>query len=88
MKVTRTVQTAAIGVLVAGTVLSFDRWVLARGQAGQGAAQAAATPVAKLVADPASLSLRTGESVPLKIIAYDAAGKPIPDAIVRVSMAQ
>jgi hypothetical protein len=42
--------------------------------------------VAKLVAEPASISVRTGESVDLKITAYDAAGKPIPDAFVRVNV--
>ena len=44
------------------------------------------TPVAKLVAEPASLTVRAGEAVALKVTAYDAAGKPIPDAVVRVNL--
>lgn len=49
-------------------------------------AQAPAVPVAKLVAEPASVSLRAGESVALKVTAYDASGKVIPDALVRVNL--
>jgi hypothetical protein len=48
-----------------------------------GAAQVA---VAKLVAEPASVTMRTGESVAVKITAFDAAGKVIPDATVRVNL--
>jgi len=44
----------------------------------------APTPVAKLVAEPASLTLKAGEAMPLKVTAYDADGKVIPDALVRV----
>jgi hypothetical protein len=43
-------------------------------------------PVAKLVAEPARISMRTGESAALKVTAYDAAGKVIPDAVVRVNL--
>ena len=46
---------------------------------------AQAVPVAKLIAQPATLTMRTGESVDLKIVAYDASGKVIPDAVVRVN---
>jgi hypothetical protein len=79
MKVARTVR--AVMLLVALPVTAGA--LLAQGQTG---GQATATPVAKLVAEPASLTLRAGESVALKVTAYDAAGKPIPDAIVRVNM--
>jgi hypothetical protein len=60
--------------------------VLAQGGRGQGAGQANAVPVAKLVAEPASVTMRAGESLPLKVTALDAAGKPIPNAFVRVNM--
>ncbi len=85
MKVTRTACAAAF-VLALMLMLSVGEFLSAQGQAGQAAGQAAAVPVAKLVAEPASLSLRTGESVALKVTAYDAAGKPIPDAVVRVNL--
>jgi hypothetical protein len=45
-----------------------------------------ATPVATLVAEPAKVTGRSGESIALKITALDAAGKPIPDAVVRVNV--
>src|SRR5688500_10835722 len=48
-------------------------------------AQAQTVPVAKLVAEPARLELTTGVAVPFKVTAYDAAGKPIPDAVVRIN---
>jgi hypothetical protein len=70
----------SVGILAATPAASSQA-----AQAGQ-AATSPATPVAKLVAEPARVSLRTGESVALKIIAYDAAGKVIPDATVRVNM--
>jgi hypothetical protein len=41
--------------------------------------------VARLVAEPASLTLETGQTVPLKVTAYDARGNVIPDAAVRVT---
>ena len=84
MKVARRIEVVMFAVAVAGAMLSLDRWVPVHGQAAAG--QAAAVPVAKLVAEPASLTLRTGESVALKITAYDAAGKPLPEAIVRVNL--
>src|SRR5690349_24153983 len=42
-------------------------------------------PVAKLTVEPTKVSMRVGDSIPFKVTAYDAAGNPIPDAIVRVS---
>src|SRR5688572_25885892 len=46
-------------------------------------AQAPAT-VARLVAEPARVTMKAGESVSLKVTALDQAGKPVPDALVRV----
>lgn len=61
---------------------------LAGGTAGLATAQQAATPapapVAKLVAEPASLTLKAGTEATFKVRAYDAQGKEIPDAFVRV----
>jgi len=41
--------------------------------------------VVRLVAEPATISLRAGTEVPLRILAYDAAGTLVPDALVRVA---
>jgi hypothetical protein len=41
--------------------------------------------VARLVAEPTSLAIRAGETVPLVVTAYDAQGNVIPDAGVRVA---
>jgi len=43
------------------------------------------TGVAKLVAEPSRITMKAGESVPLKVTAYDAQGKEVADAQVRVS---
>ena len=40
--------------------------------------------VAKLVAEPARVTMKAGQSLPFKVTAYDAQGKEIPDAAVRV----
>jgi len=48
-------------------------------------AQPATAKVAKLVAEPASITMRAGESVALKVTAFDERGNVIPDALVRVS---
>lgn len=48
------------------------------------AAPAAAT-VARLVAEPARVTLRAGESTPVKVTAYDANGRALSDATVRVT---
>jgi hypothetical protein len=73
-------------MLGVGAIVSLGIALDAQGGGAPPAAQAPTTPVAKLVAEPASISVRTGESVDLKITAYDAAGKPIPDAFVRVNV--
>jgi len=47
----------------------------------QASAQQTATPaVAKLVAEPARIVLKAGESMPFKVTAYDAQGNPVPGA--------
>ena len=43
-----------------------------------------APAVAKLVADPATLTLKAGDSVRVTVKAYDAQGREIPDAVIRV----
>lgn len=50
----------------------------------QGAPVEPTTPVARLVAEPASLVLKAGQSALFKVTAYDATGKTIPNAFVRV----
>jgi len=89
MKVTRpslVLRFVVALVILAASVVAASPAAGATPQQGGQAAQAAAVPIAKLVAEPGSISLRAGESVPLKITAYDAAGKPIPDAAVRVNL--
>ncbi len=54
MKVARRTQAVMFVVAVAGAMVSLDRWVPVHGQAAAGQA-ATAVPVAKLVAEPASL---------------------------------
>jgi len=49
------------------------------------AAQGQTVPVATLVAEPARLALTAGEPAPFTVTAYDPAGKPIPDAVVRIN---
>lgn len=68
-------------VLVVALVLAGS-FIAAQGAGGQ----AAATPVAKLVAEPATVTVRAGQSATLKVTAYDAAGRALPDAVVRVNM--
>jgi hypothetical protein len=83
MKVARTVCRVMLGV---GTIAVLTGVLAAQGSATPQTPQTPSTPVAKLVAEPSSVTLRTGESVDLKITAFDAAGKPIPDAFVRVNL--
>ena len=85
MKVARTAATVA--VLYGLGLTAFGLRAEGSAHAAQQAAQQTpAVPVAKLVAEPATVTLRTGESVALKVTAYDATGKPIPDAVVRVNL--
>ena len=50
--------------------------------------QAAATPVARLVAEPAQVSVRVGDSVMIRITAYDASGRVIEEPAMRVTGAR
>ncbi len=67
----------------AGIVASIRPTAAAPTQAVQAAPVVA---VAKLVAEPATVSMRAGESVAVKITAFDASGKAILDAQVRVNL--
>ena len=53
-----------------------------------GAQTPTVVPVAKLVAEPARLTMKAGQTAPLNVTAYDKAGKVIADAGVRVSGAR
>jgi hypothetical protein len=48
-------------------------------------AQDTARVVARLTAQPATLVLKAGETVPFKVTAFDARGNVIPTARIRVS---
>ncbi|MDQ8171648.1 MAG: Ig-like domain-containing protein, partial [Gemmatimonadota bacterium] len=58
--------------------------VVAVAPLGAQAAAPVAKPVARLVAEPARVTIRAGDSQPFTVTAYDAAGAVIPDAVVRV----
>jgi hypothetical protein len=47
--------------------------------------QAPAATIARLTAEPTSLSMRAGDTAILKVTAYDASGKAIDEPFVRVS---
>ena len=72
MKVLSCIRGAAVvvGALLAWSVLE--------------AQQATPPVVAKLVAEPARVTMRAGQTVPVKVTAYDAQGKEIPGAQVFV----
>jgi hypothetical protein len=74
-----------VPIVVLVSVLSAGGVLVAQGGGGQ-ASQAAARPVARLVAEPAKVTVRAGQSTPLKVTAYDASGQPIADAVVRVNL--
>ena len=71
----RVTRAFAFAALVGGTAASVT---------AQQAATPAPAPVARLVAEPASLTLKAGTEATFKVRAYDAQGKEIPDAFVRV----
>ena len=48
-------------------------------------AAAQEVPVARLVAEPAKIVIKAGETQPFKVTAYDAQGRVIPNAQIRVS---
>ena len=59
---------------------------VARAQgAGRGGQPADTTPVARLVAEPARITVRVGDSVAVRLIAYDASGRELPNAAIRVN---
>jgi hypothetical protein len=58
--------------------------VLAIGLAAPSLSAQQSAAVAKLVAEPAKLTMQAGDSMPFKVTAYDASGRIVPDAVVRV----
>lgn len=54
-------------------------------QVPQAASSSNEPPVARLVATPAELKLLVGQTLPFKVTAYDAAGKALPNAAIRVT---
>jgi hypothetical protein len=48
------------------------------------AQQASSTPVARITIEPDSLSLKAGDTVSIKVTAYDASGNVIPDPSIRL----
>ena len=87
MKAARTALAVIGAMVVVGGLFGIVGNVAAQGAAQTAGAQAVPTvAVAKLVAQPASLSMRTGESVDLKLTAYDAKGNVMPNAVVRVNL--
>ena len=93
MRSARHVTTAAVPRLLAAAVAAAFAPAAARAQqpppvAAQpsgAAADSAARRIARLVAEPATLTLRAGETRPLAVTAYDAAGRAIADPQLRVS---
>jgi hypothetical protein len=89
MNVTPSARLVAYAAFTLATVASIPSLADAQvGRAGQGRGSAAAdsaTPVARLVAEPARISVRVGDSAAFKVVAYDAAGRVIPNATVRVT---
>jgi hypothetical protein len=54
--------------------------------AAQAASQPPTVAVAKVVADPSSITVRAGQTAPLKVTAYDASGRVVVNAVVRVNL--
>ena len=71
MNVVRCIRRVTAGV---GTLLALSTSLQAQYSAG----------VARLVAEPARVTMKAGETVPLRITAYDSAGKVVADAPLRV----
>ena len=71
MNVVRCIRRVTAGV---GTLLALSTSLQAQYTAG----------VARLVAEPARVTMKAGETVPLRITAYDSAGKVVADAPLRV----
>jgi hypothetical protein len=80
MRLSRTAR--SLTLTLAATVGSAVPTVTLCGQEPAAAQPRAA--VARLVAEPARVNLKVGDSLAFKVTAYDAQGKEIPDAPVRV----
>lgn len=73
MKLTRSLVGAILGALALTLAVGVGQPLVAQ-----------ASTVAKLVAEPAALTMRAGDSVALKVRALDASGREVRDATVRV----
>lgn len=80
MNIPRTRRGATLGLLLR---LLPTLAVPALALATTASAQAPAV-VTRLVAEPARVTIQAGQTQPFKVTAYDAAGREVPDAVVRV----
>lgn len=71
--------------LPAAALLAAVAFLPGRARAQQPAAAADSAAVARIVAEPASLTLKAGESVDVRLTAYDAQGRELPNARIRLS---
>jgi len=76
---------AGVAAVLAPTLARAQQSPPAAAQPAAASVDSAARRIARLVAEPATLSVRAGESSPLKVTAYDAAGQVIADPQLRVS---
>jgi len=82
--VTRTAATISMFAGAAAQPAAAQQAPPAADTAARPAASANAAVVAKLVAEPARVVMKAGESLPFTVTAYDAAGNVVPDARIRV----
>lgn len=71
---------------VAALVVTLAVAVSAALAAQQAPPQPPTVAIAKITATPSSITVRAGQTVPLTVTAYDAAGNVVPNAIVRVNL--
>ena len=76
----------AVRILAASALLAANATLLAAQQPAQPQGRVSPTgpAVAKLVAAPEKIMMKAGESMALKVTAYDEQGNVLPDAMVRV----
>ena len=72
-------------ILSIGTIGGLSLGALAPSPALRAQQPPAATPIARLVATPARIAIKAGQTLPFKVTAYDAQGNEIPNAPIRVS---
>ncbi len=71
---------------VAALVVTLGVVLSAAMAAQQAPPQPPTVAVARVVAEPATLTVRAGQTVPLTVTAYDASGAPVPNAVIRVNL--